>query len=113
MTETAEQDLGPIATKVIYEDSEVRIWDQIIEPGAVLGAHKHENDYVLVDVKGTEVAVDFLPGNEGDHDGHIDLPVRRGNSIFVRKGAVETAKNAGTDTVRYILIELLNERPKA
>ena len=42
--------LGPIATRILYEDDEVRIWDQRLEPGEATAAHHHANDYALIDV---------------------------------------------------------------
>jgi hypothetical protein len=37
-----EKELRPIATRVLYEDDEVRIWDQRIGAGETLGRHRHE-----------------------------------------------------------------------
>jgi hypothetical protein len=109
-TTKAPQRMAPIATRVLYEDQELRIWDQVVEPGGILRPHKHENDYVLVDIKGESLSVDFLPGNEGEFDGHIDLPIRRGNALLIKKGGVETAKNDTDEAARYILVELLDDR---
>ncbi|MCP4906460.1 MAG: hypothetical protein GY910_15910 [bacterium] len=30
-------ELGPIATRVLYEDARVRVWEQVIEPGGSIG----------------------------------------------------------------------------
>lgn len=101
----APPELGPIATQVLYEDEQVRIWDNRLAPGESLGAHRHDLDYTLVDVEGERIEVDFLPGNGSEFDGHHELAVRRGNAIFVRRGGVETARNVGERPVRFILIE--------
>ena len=50
-------ELGPIATRILYEDDDVRIWDQRLAPGESTAAHHHENDYALVDVEGDRVDV--------------------------------------------------------
>ncbi len=106
MAETAATPkLGPIATQILYEDEQIRIWDNRLAPGEVLGAHRHELDYTLVDVEGERIEIDFLPGNEGEFDGHHELGIRRGNAIFVKRGGVETARNVGDGPVRFILIE--------
>ena len=50
-------DFGPIATRVLYEDDQVRIWDQRLAPGEKTAPHRHEQDYVLVDVEGERIGV--------------------------------------------------------
>jgi hypothetical protein len=99
-------ELGPIATKILFEDEQVRIWDNRLDPGQVLPPHRHDHDYWLIDVEGERIAVDFLPGNEGEHEGRVELRIDRGRGLFVKKGAVETARNTGSRPLRYILIEL-------
>ena len=99
------QDLAPIATKILYEDDEVRIWDQRLDVGEVLHAHRHDHDYVLVDVAGDKVVADTLPGTVSSHHGHFELDVKRGRTYFVEKGAIEEAKNTGTLPYRAILVE--------
>lgn len=104
MSEEA-QELGPIATKILYEDDDVRIWDQRLEPGQLLPPHKHECDYLLCDVSGDLIEAESLPGNAGEFEGRIELNVRRGNAILVKKGGVEQARNIGKQPFRAILIE--------
>ncbi len=61
-----KDDLQPIATRVLYEDDEVRIWDQQIEAGETLGRHRHEHDYVIVTVQGGgPLDVEFHGGTGG------------------------------------------------
>ncbi len=33
---TTQEKLRPIATKILYEDDEVRVWDQVINEGETL-----------------------------------------------------------------------------
>jgi len=105
----AASELGPVATRVIYEDDEVRIWDQVIGPFETLAPHRHENDYFLVDVKGNGAVlqVEYLPGNA--REDAVDHPynVERGHHWFIKKGAVERAVNTSDKTIRLILVELL------
>jgi hypothetical protein len=42
--------LGPIATAIVYEDEHVRIWTHQLDPGVAGPPHRHEHDYVIVDV---------------------------------------------------------------
>lgn len=56
--DTAKSDeLGANATKVLYEDDPVRIWDRRLAPGEKTAPHHHERDYVLV-------GVEPLPGHD-------------------------------------------------
>lgn len=97
---------GPIATEVLYEDDQIRIWDQRLAHGEKTAPHRHENDYVLVDVEGERIGVAPLPGHDDRaFDRPIELPVRRGQTYFVEKGSVEIAKNLGERPYRAVLIE--------
>jgi hypothetical protein len=87
-----EKELRPIATRVLYEDDEVRIWDQRIGAGETLGRHP--------------IDVEFHDGTGGELGDAITLPrSQRGEALFVRKGHVETAHNRG-DGFRAVLVEL-------
>ena len=99
-------ELGPIATAILYEDDEIRIWDQRLAKDEATAPHRHDLDYVLVDVAGERIGVTPLPGHNGrDFDAYIELPVRRGQTYFVEKGAVEQARNVRDAPYRGILIE--------
>jgi quercetin dioxygenase-like cupin family protein len=102
-----EKGLRPIATRVLFEDDEVRVWDQEIGPGETVGRHRHDCDYVIVTVQGggpTEVV--FHDGTGGALGDSITLPEgRRGDTVFVPRGHVETAHNRG-GRFRAILVEL-------
>jgi hypothetical protein len=101
------EQLRPIGKRILYEDHEVRIWDQEIAPGERLGKHRHEHDYVIVTVHGGgPLLVQFHDGSGGALGDSITLPKsKRGETIFVPKGHVETAHNQG-ERYRAILVEL-------
>ncbi len=102
----APTELGPIATEILYEDDQIRIWDQRLARGQKTAPHRHENDYVLVDVEGERIGVEPLPGhNNRDFDRYLELPVRRGQVYFVEKGSVELAENIGAAAYRGVLVE--------
>jgi hypothetical protein len=99
-------DFGPIATHILYEDEQVRIWDQRLAPGEKTAPHRHEQDYVLVDVEGERIGVEPLPGhNDKDYDRYIEIPVKRGQVFWLEKGSVEQATNVGSRAYRGILVE--------
>ncbi len=102
-----ERERRPIATRILYEDDEVRIWDQRIDAGETLGRHRHDHDYVIVTVEGGgPIDVEFHDGSGGDLGDSLTLPKsRRGDALYVPKGHEETAHNRG-DRMRAILVEL-------
>lgn len=99
-------DERPIATRILYEDDEICIWDQRIGAGDTLGRHTHHRDYVLVTVRGEgPLDVAFHDGSGGPLGEGIELRTRRGDASFVAKGHTETAVNRGTP-YRAVLVEL-------
>ena len=98
--------LRPIATEVVYEDDEVRIWNQVIPAGETLGRHRHDHDYVLVNVRGEgPLEVEFHDGTGGALGDGITLEPKPGQAFLVERGHVETAHNRGAE-YRAILVEL-------
>ena len=101
-------ELGPIATTVLYEDDDVRIWDQRLEPGEATAAHHHSNAYVLVDVDGDEVEVRAVEGESNPHGipaGGLELPITPQRCFTVPSGSTEIARNTGKRRYRAILVE--------
>ena len=100
------EELQPIATRIIYEDDEVRVWDQVIEAGATLEKHRHDLDYVLVTVRGEgPLGVEFHDKTSGEAGERITMKTHRGQALLVPKGQTETAYNEGEE-YRAILVEL-------
>ena len=83
-----ERHLGHVGSRVLFENERVRVWEMKLAPGERSDLHRHDLDYLLV----------FLAG---------DVPV--GRTVFVERGGVETAVNAGREHYREILIELKDE----
>lgn len=108
---STQEQLRPIATRVLFEDDEVRVWDQVIEAGETLGKHHHELDYVIVNVSDVgpfEVEFFDADGNSKKHS--LTFPnAKRGGAMLVEKGHVEIARNLGP-RYRAILVEL--KKPK-
>ena len=74
--ETQRPALGPIATRLLYEDERVRVWDQLIEPGESTGPHHHALPYALVTVEGAPLdvlPVDGYPMLHGAEKLSVDL----------------------------------------
>src|SRR5487761_1824340 len=41
------EQLGPVATRTLFENDDVRVWEMDLQPGEVCGLHHHTLDYVL------------------------------------------------------------------
>lgn len=102
---TDPQQTGPIGSRVLYEDEQVRIWDMTLAPGEDSGRHHHENPYVIAMIAGDRIGlhehVDAVDAN------YRESEVVVGRSLFLPAGGIETAVNIGSTTYRDIQIELL------
>ncbi|MDG2263167.1 MAG: hypothetical protein P8N50_12605 [Actinomycetota bacterium] len=104
-TEPAE--LGAIATRLLYEDDKVAIWEQRLAPGEATDAHLHENAYILIDVEGDKLRVDPADGYENPHfDESFELYTKPGRALEVPAGSYELAVNTGASAYHGILVEL-------
>ena len=101
----AEQ-LAPIATRLVFEDDYVKVWQQVVPAGGTIEKHKHEHDYFLLNVAGEgPFDITFHDGTGGRLGERATFDAKPGTANFVRKGHVETAHNRG-DEYRAILVEL-------
>lgn len=95
--------MGQIATKELFENERVRIWEMNLEPNEASDLHHHENDYLVILFEGDRIAAVPQP-NSGKQP--VVFPVEIGNAVFVKKGGTEWAFNLGNKRYREILIEL-------
>jgi quercetin dioxygenase-like cupin family protein len=92
--------LGGVASRVIFEDDKVKIWEMVLEPGEGSDLHTHEHDYYLAILEG-----DLIAGVWKDSEGVWYVPPE-GNTVSNAKGGTEWAFNVGEKTYREILVEL-------
>ena len=119
MSDTATKpELGPIATRIVFEDERVRVWDQLIEPGSSTGAHHHALPYALVTVEGSTLDVLPVPGHpmlhgmlHGEDALTVDLEDRTAG--ILEAGSFEEAINKGDRPYRAILVEFKNASDEA
>ena len=103
---SAGRALGPIGTRVVYEDDRVRVWVLRLEPGEESAPHRHELDHLLIQAAGDRIAVIPEPDSEGPFRDYLEAEVVAGAVVHVRKGGVEVARNTGTTTYREVIVEL-------
>jgi hypothetical protein len=102
--EHADDPMGNVGTKLLFEDERVRIWEMVLEPGEHSDLHHHEHDYYLCISGGDLVA--GIPPRDSGMDPFVGRIPPQGNTVPVPKGGTEWALNVGDQTYREILIEL-------
>ena len=50
------REYGDIATKLLLENDRVRIWEMRLEPGERSALHRHDNDYIMIQIDGDRMA---------------------------------------------------------
>jgi len=102
----SERELGPVATRLLWENERVRIWEMDLAPGARSATHRHDLDYVLVQIEGDRIAAIPEPDSGGAYRNYIEGDVAAGKTRYIARGGIETAINIGQQRYREILIEL-------
>jgi hypothetical protein len=102
----SERAKGAVATSVLFENDRVRVWEMRLEPGQSSDVHRHDLDYVLVQIDGDRIKGVFEPESAGEYHGEVEADVVPGQSMFIAKGGVETAVNTGSKPYYEILVEL-------
>ena len=98
--------LGNVATRLVLENDRVRIWEMDLAPGEQSATHRHDCDYVLVQLEGDRIAARFEPDTAGTLRDYVEGDVAPGKTRYIARGGIETAINVGTRRYREILIEL-------
>jgi predicted metal-dependent enzyme (double-stranded beta helix superfamily) len=101
-----ERTLGDVATRVLLENDQVRIWELELAPGEESDVHEHTLDYILVQIAGDRIAGVPEPDTKGPYPEYVEGDVAPGNVFYIEKGGIETARNVGRQRYREILIEL-------
>lgn len=95
-----DEPLGNVATRLLFDNELVRVWEMRLAPGERSDRHRHDLPYLLCVLEGSRVDA------EVEGRGRVEIPVQAGSVFFVPPGATETAVNASGDVFREILIEL-------
>ena len=101
-----ERVLGGVGTKVLFENDRVRVWEMRLEPGEETAVHRHDLDYLLVQVDGDRIAGVPEPDTQGKFKDYTEGAVSPGNVVYIERGGIETARNVGAEPYHEVLIEL-------
>jgi hypothetical protein len=103
---TVDRELGPVGTKVVYEDEKVRVWVLRLAPGERSAVHQHDLDHLLIQIRGDRIAVAPEPDAEGPHRDYMEADVIPGMVVHVPKGGIETAINVGAAPYYEVIVEV-------
>jgi quercetin dioxygenase-like cupin family protein len=95
-----EEELGGVATRVLFENDRIKVWEMLLEPGESSDLHRHTMDYMLYIMEGSVVDADLPNGKT------IQFEVEPGKVYFIERGGVERAVNRSDTRFREILVEL-------
>lgn len=98
--------LGNVGTKLLFENERVRVWELALEPGERSDVHRHDLDYLLVQIEGDRIAAEPEPDSAGKYRDYIEVAATPGKVTYIERGGIETAVNTGARRYREILIEL-------
>jgi beta-alanine degradation protein BauB len=98
--------LGDVATKLLFENERVKIWEMRLAPGEDGPLHRHERDHILVQIGGDRMAVVPHPTTKSPYNEYLEAEVVPGQYFYIPRGGVEVARNVGKQTYYELLIEL-------
>ena len=109
-----ERRLGDVATKLLFENERVRVWEMRLGPGEEGDVHRHDLDYVLVQIEGDRMAVVPEPDSGGSFR-EVPRGRRSGRATRSSSSAAGSRRRgtSGKRAYREILIELKDWRARS
>ncbi|MER7170498.1 hypothetical protein [Streptomyces mesophilus] len=102
----SERVLGDIATKLLFENDRVRVWELRLAPGERSAVHRHDLDHLLIQISGDRIAIEPEPDSAGPFKDYLAADVVPGAVIPVDRGGIETAVNVGERAYLEVIVEL-------
>ena len=100
-----DDSLAPIGD-LLFENEHVRVWENALEPGQESLLHRHDHDYLAIDIEGDRIV--HNPVKDG-HFPRMEVDAGAPGSVMhLRGGVTETAINSGAARYRTIIVELLD-----
>jgi beta-alanine degradation protein BauB len=97
--------LSQIATRSLFENQDVRVWEMDVAPGETFGLHHHSNDYVLYITSGADLNVD-----DKNHGPYM-FTCKERSVFYIPAGGTESFRNVSGTAFREALIEI-KRRPR-
>jgi beta-alanine degradation protein BauB len=103
VTEHGEE-IGPVASRLVFENDDVKIWETDVAAGEVFPLHHHTYDYVLF----TTGAALLEVRDHGRPPSTVPVPTHA--AIFIPAGGIESFANVGQTRFTEVLVEI--KRPR-
>jgi len=101
MSEISDQ----VATRILFENGRIRVWEMSLDPGQGSDWHTHLNDYVFVNLAPARISLKV-----SDHE-PVNRTLDEGFTQYVAVGLEGGTKhqliNVGDTPLRQVLIEFL------
>jgi hypothetical protein len=98
--------MGPVGTRVVFENERVRVWKVALAPGEQGALHRHDLEHLLIQVAGDRIAVVPEADSQGPFRDYLEAEVVPGAVVHVAPGGVESARNVGVQPYLEIIVEL-------
>ena len=96
---------NPVATRLLFENGRLRVWEMSLAPGEASDWHRHHHDYVFINLTPAQISLEE-PTSE-----HIRRGLDAGFVEYVAVGLEgqppHRLLNAGASPLKQVLIELL------
>jgi hypothetical protein len=89
--------LGDVATKLLFENERVKIWEMRLAPARRAPLHKHERDHILVQIDGDRMAVVPHPTTKSPYSEYLEADVVPGNTSTFRAAASRWRATSGSN----------------
>jgi mannose-6-phosphate isomerase-like protein (cupin superfamily) len=96
----SEHPITQIATRSLFENQDVRVWEMDVPPGETFGLHHHSNDYVLYITSGADLDVD------DKNYGPYKFSCKDRSVFYIKAGGTESFRNVSNTPFREALIEI-------
>jgi beta-alanine degradation protein BauB len=103
---SAAADSVAVGSRLLFENSRVRVWDIQLDPGERLRFHRHRTSYFYRCHSGSRTRVRFPDGRAIEYDseaGEVDF-----HSIGPDDVVVHDLENVGDAPLRFTTVELLD-----
>jgi hypothetical protein len=79
-----------------------------LAPGEQSDLHRHDLDYIMIQIAGDKMGAKFEPDSGGEWVGndYIEGEIQPGNVLYAKRGGIETAVNVGQQEFYEIVVEL-------
>ena len=93
-------ELGNVATRLLFENERVKVWEMLLEPGESSDLHRHGLDYLLYILEGSTIDADRPDGTSER------FAIHPGRLVWIARGGTERAVNRSAVRFRELLVEL-------